>query len=304
MEVATIKLLQNTYKKLMDEPVEGFNCVPHEDNFLVWSVYLEGPKDTPYEGGIFELMMEFPVDYPMEPPKLKFVSEFWHPNVFKDGNICISILHSSTSTDNRHNELESDAERWMPSQTVSSVILSVMSLLNDPNFSSPANIDASVMWRKDFEKYREVCKKIVEKANLVNRDIFIPHPETNPEERYAYLSRAKKSNQEYEMDDNEIDWGTYDDDENFDQSSIDDSDASSKSYQGSDEDDLNENETETNDPAIDISGGQESPDKKEQPSQLMRENSDQSLNYTYLSGTKRGPTSTLCEAPTKRQRSE
>ena len=53
-----------------------------------------GPPDTPYEGGFFQAEMTFPKDYPNLPPTLQFTSEFWHPNVYPDGKVCISILHS------------------------------------------------------------------------------------------------------------------------------------------------------------------------------------------------------------------
>lgn len=110
-------------------------------------------------GGVFKLRMSFPSSFPMEPPALRFESEFWHPNgmypsiplgspadfaltaVYKDGNVCISILHAP-GEDALSGELPE--ERWLPTQTVATVMLSVVSMLSDPNISSPANLDASV----------------------------------------------------------------------------------------------------------------------------------------------------------------
>jgi len=169
--------------------VEGFLCVPDEDNFFEWSVYIEGPRDTPYEGGIFEMKMEFPKEFPMMPPELYFVSEFWHPNVYKDGKVCISILHPP-GEDELSDELP--GERWMPSQSVTSILLSVISILNDPNFSSPANVDASVECRNDFNKYTDRIKKLALSANKLNGHIKIPHPESNPEEKKK-ISRETKN---------------------------------------------------------------------------------------------------------------
>jgi Ubiquitin-conjugating enzyme len=54
--------------------------IPDEANMFRWEVFIEGPGDTPYEGGIFQLEMTFPKEYPMLPPQLRFISEFWHPN--------------------------------------------------------------------------------------------------------------------------------------------------------------------------------------------------------------------------------
>ena len=53
-----------------------------------------GPEGTPYEGGFFRAILSFPLDYPQMPPKMKFISEIWHPNVHVDGLVCISILHA------------------------------------------------------------------------------------------------------------------------------------------------------------------------------------------------------------------
>ena len=57
-----------------------------------------GPTETPYEGGFFQAEMRFPNDYPNHPPTLRFISEFWHPNVYDDGRVCISILHARAKT--------------------------------------------------------------------------------------------------------------------------------------------------------------------------------------------------------------
>src|SRR5689334_11215563 len=105
--------------------------------------------------------MSFPSDFPMSPPDLRFVSDFWHPNVYKDGRVCISILHAP-GEDVLSGELPE--ERWLPTQTVTTILLSVISLLGDPNFSSPANVDASVQWRTDPEGFRRVCNNLVSRA--------------------------------------------------------------------------------------------------------------------------------------------
>jgi len=216
-EAIALKLLQNSYKNLLEEPVEGFLCVPHEDDFFKWKVYIEGPRETPFEEGIFELVMKFPKDFPMMPPKLKFLSEFWHPNVFDSGDICISILHPP-GEDEMSNE--HPGERWMPSQTVSSILLSVISMLNDPNFSSPANVDASVMWRSDFEKYKKKVRELVEKSKDKYKDIKIPHPESNPTERKIYLEKQKlKQSDFFDYDD----YGYASDDDNNNQIGSEDS---------------------------------------------------------------------------------
>jgi len=226
MASAAAKLLQNQFKKIQSEPVEGIAVELKDDNLYEWRVFIEGPKETFYEGGIFQLVMKFPNDYPMSPPVVTFVSDFWHPNVYTDGKVCISILHPP-GVDEMSGELPE--ERWLPTQTVTTILLSIISLLNSPNTSSPANVDASVEWRKSPEAYRERIRVIVDKANKnVPPHIKIPHPDTDPLERQRQvekmriLDRPMDLDDEYdyeynnEDDDDEEEYNVDDDDDNDD----------------------------------------------------------------------------------------
>jgi len=136
--------LQKELKELNKNPVEGFKVELSDTSLFEWQVYIQGPPGTDYEGGIFKCLMNFPDEYPNAPPKMKFVSDMWHPNVYPDGGVCISILH----TPDPMNQQEREEETWRPIQTVESILVSVCSMLSDPNFSSPANVDASVELRK------------------------------------------------------------------------------------------------------------------------------------------------------------
>nr|XP_008508330.1 PREDICTED: ubiquitin-conjugating enzyme E2 R1 [Equus przewalskii] len=89
--------------------------------------------------------LKFPIDYPYSPPAFRFLTKMWHPNIYETGDVCISILHPPVD-DPQSGELPS--ERWNPTQNVRTILLSVISLLNEPNTFSPANVDASVMYRK------------------------------------------------------------------------------------------------------------------------------------------------------------
>jgi ubiquitin-conjugating enzyme E2 R len=153
--------LTKELKDLTKNPVGGFKVeVADEANLFEWNVFIAGPPDTEYESGIFKASMSFPEDYPISPPKLKFVSDFWHPNVYPDGKVCISILH----TPDPLNPEEKAEETWRPIQTVESILVSVCSMLADPNFSSPANVDASVELRKNPDAYKKKVRKLVEKS--------------------------------------------------------------------------------------------------------------------------------------------
>lgn len=137
-------------------------------------VYIEGPNETEYEGGIFQAKMTFPEDYPYSPPKIQFTSDFWHPNVYKDGKVCISILHPPGF--DPMNQQERPEERWSPAQSPETILLSIISLLSDPNLSSPANIDASVELKNSKNKYKERIKKTVEKSlKELPKDYIMPY---------------------------------------------------------------------------------------------------------------------------------
>jgi ubiquitin-conjugating enzyme E2 R len=190
---ASVKIVRDL-KSILDEPIEGVFCeFLNESNVFEWRIYFEGPEGTPYQGGIFEARMTFPQDYPMSPPSLTIMSEFWHPNVYKDGRVCISILHSP-GNDPMSGELPE--ERWMPTQTVGTIMLSFQSMLSDPNIASPANIDASIMWRDKKPDYLEKTAKLVQNANQrVPTHVIIPHPDTDPIQRGKRLEKMKRINE-------------------------------------------------------------------------------------------------------------
>jgi len=80
-----------------------------------------GPPDSPYEGGVFFLKIQFPQDYPFKPPKIKFQTKVYHCNINDKGGICLDILK----------------DNWSPALTISKVLLSICSLLTEPNPEDP-----------------------------------------------------------------------------------------------------------------------------------------------------------------------
>jgi ubiquitin-protein ligase len=174
MSTQAVARLQKELKDLMKNPVEGFKVeLVNENNLFEWQVYLAGPPGTLYDGGIFKAIMGFPENYPNSPPSMKFTSEFWHPNIYPDGKVCISILH----TPDPMNTEEKEEETWRPILTVESILVSVCSMLSDPNFSSPANVDASVELRRNPDEYKKRVRKLVEKsAKDLPPDFEMPKP--------------------------------------------------------------------------------------------------------------------------------
>ncbi len=104
---------------------------------------MTGPVGTPYEGGLFFLDITFPADYPFKPPKVAFVTSIMHPNVNATGGICLDIL----------------TKTWSPALTIGKVLLSIMSLLNEPNFADPLAGDVARIHANDPAKYAAAVRE-------------------------------------------------------------------------------------------------------------------------------------------------
>ncbi|KAL3094845.1 hypothetical protein niasHS_006140 [Heterodera schachtii] len=213
---SAIRALQMELRSLQSQPLEGFTVTCDDDNMFKWTVGIFGPPGTLYQGGYFKAHLKFPTNYPYSPPTMRFIHPVWHPNVYENGDICISILHPPV--DDPHSG-EMPSERWNPTQSVRTVLLSVISLLNEPNTSSPANVDASVMYRKykdhGDQEYATIIRKQVEKSKEEAKKDGIKVPETIDE----YVVKAKprvqgnESNDVIELDEDYYDYEDDDTDE-------------------------------------------------------------------------------------------
>mmetsp|Transcript_19728 Transcript_19728/g.58508 ORF Transcript_19728/g.58508 Transcript_19728/m.58508 type:complete len:171 (-) Transcript_19728:59-571(-) len=161
-ESHAVLLLKKQLRELTKNPVDGFSAgLVDDSNIFEWQVTIIGPPDTLYEGGFFNARLSFPKDYPNSPPNCRFTSEMWHPNVFPDGRVCISILHNPG--DDPHG-YETAAERWSPVQSVETIMISIISMLSSPNDESPANVDAAKEWREDKDGFKKKVSRIVRKS--------------------------------------------------------------------------------------------------------------------------------------------
>lgn len=134
-----------------------------KSNLYEWRVLIEGPEGSPYAGGYFPAKLSFPPDFPLSPPVMTFLTpNFWHPNVYADGRVCISILHEAKHDE--MNPMEQMDEKWRPIFGVEAIIVSVLSMLSDPNFSSPAHVDASIQMKNDPDGFRKQVKRLVDRS--------------------------------------------------------------------------------------------------------------------------------------------
>lgn len=110
-----------------------------------WTAFIKGPIGSPFEKGIYEIDIKIPVDYPMNPPKCVFKTKVYHPNVGSGGDICVDILKSE----------------WSPVMSISKVLESICSLLDDPNPNSPLNSDAASTFSQNKKEYTRIVEKYI-----------------------------------------------------------------------------------------------------------------------------------------------
>eukprot|EP01111_Echinosteliopsis_oligospora_P007539 TRINITY_DN22740_c0_g1_i1.p1 TRINITY_DN22740_c0_g1~~TRINITY_DN22740_c0_g1_i1.p1 ORF type:complete len:148 (+),score=28.53 TRINITY_DN22740_c0_g1_i1:56-499(+) len=115
------KRIQKELADLTLDPPANCSAGPKGDNIHEWAATIMGPSGSPYAGGIFFLDIHFPNEYPFTPPKVTFRTKIYHCNISSTGQICLDILK----------------DNWSPALTVSKVLLSICSLLTDPNPKDP-----------------------------------------------------------------------------------------------------------------------------------------------------------------------
>ncbi|KAL4937102.1 hypothetical protein BDV06DRAFT_216142 [Aspergillus oleicola] len=172
------RILMNEFKALSQEPWVHLEL--KNDDIFNWTIGLIVLNpDSLFYGGYFKAAMKFPSNYPYSPPEFRFLRPLYHPNIYPDGKLCISILHSP-GEDEMSGELAS--ERWSPAQRVESVLISIVSLLDDAEVSSPAHVDAGVLLRKEPEAYKEKVRTCVEasKADIPEGFEMPTHESTRP----------------------------------------------------------------------------------------------------------------------------
>jgi len=143
------------YKNI--EQTGYYSITPDEDNMFKCTGILFGPAGTCFEGGTWSFEIDFSNEYPIKPFQFKFTSNFPHPNIYPDGRMCISILHDGID----ETGYEASSIRWSPVQNINSVLMSIISMLNDPNLDSPANVDMTKLWRDNRKEYNKLIYKII-----------------------------------------------------------------------------------------------------------------------------------------------
>ena len=130
--------LKKELEKIKKDPIPHVDAGPKDETKIdLWNAIIIGPEDTPYANGIFTVSIYFPDEYPMVPPKVKFNTRIYHPNITPNGEICLDILKTN----------------WSPALDISKVLLSLCSLLSDPNPDDPLVPEVAELYIKDIEKF-------------------------------------------------------------------------------------------------------------------------------------------------------
>ena len=176
--------------------------------------------DSVFHGGYFNGEIRFSTEYPYKPPVFRFTPAIFHPNVYPDGRLCISILHSPGDDALSG---EQAGERWSPLQGVESVMLSILLLLDNPEINSPANVDASVMYRDHPAQYKTRATAAVERSK---RDIPADFVMPTSFEEAPPVKKQENDDAFWAESDEELDFGSDSDEEEMDE---DDEDAEEES---------------------------------------------------------------------------
>ncbi|KAA3460558.1 hypothetical protein ERO13_A12G192700v2 [Gossypium hirsutum] len=116
----------------------GIRVSPKSDNLARLTGIIPGPLGTPYEGGSFEIDITLPDGYPFEPPKMKFVTKVWHPNISsQSGAICLDILK----------------DQWSPALTLKTALLSVQALLSAPEPDDPQDAVVAQQYLREYQTF-------------------------------------------------------------------------------------------------------------------------------------------------------
>lgn len=164
-----LKRLKRELEDMLKEPLPHCSAMPNEEDIFQWTASIHGPKDTPYEEGVFDLIMIFSSEYPFKPPKVSFKTRIYHPNINSTGGICLDILKDA----------------WSPALTISKILLSVCSLLADPNPDDPLVPEIAKLYHDDPEKYASQAREYTQryamkKSASASASVSAPAPTPTP----------------------------------------------------------------------------------------------------------------------------
>jgi ubiquitin-conjugating enzyme E2 D/E len=141
--MSDVKRLKKELNDMQKDDTPNLSAAPINDNLFEWNAVILGPVGTPYEGGIFNIRISIPPGYPFKPPTFIFKTKIYHPNINSAGSICLDILKN----------------QWSPALTLSKILLSICSLLADPNPDDPLVPEIANLIKNNKELYLKTAKE-------------------------------------------------------------------------------------------------------------------------------------------------
>jgi ubiquitin-conjugating enzyme E2 D/E len=134
----TERRIKKELEELQKNPPENCSAgLIAANDIYQWQATIMGPEGSPYHGGLFYLKINLSTDYPFKAPKISFVTKIYHCNVNVNGAICLDILK----------------DKWSPALTISKALLSICSLMDDPNPNDPLVHEIAELLIKDKAKH-------------------------------------------------------------------------------------------------------------------------------------------------------
>jgi len=140
---SSAKRIQKELAEISLDPPCNCSAGPKGDNLYEWSSTIMGPAGSPYAGGVFFLDIHFPQEYPFKPPKVVYRTKIYHCNINSSGAICLDILK----------------DNWSPALTISKVLLSICSLLTDPNPLDPLVPSIANQYMNDKNEHDKIARE-------------------------------------------------------------------------------------------------------------------------------------------------
>ena len=134
--------LKKEYEELQKNDIPNISAGLKNGNLYEWEAVILGPDGTPYSNGVFHLNVSISSDYPFKPPIVIFKTKIYHPNINSAGNICLDILKNN----------------WNASLTISKILLSICSLLSDPNPEDPLVPEIANLLKTNPGEYYNTAK--------------------------------------------------------------------------------------------------------------------------------------------------
>lgn len=140
----SLERIKREYELIKEDPPANCSAGPldSDNDMFSWQATIMGPTESAYEGGVFFLDIKFPKEYPFKPPKVCFITKIYHPNINSAGAICLDILK----------------DQWSPALTISKVLLSICSLLTDPNPEDPLVPSIAKLYKTNKKLYNTRAK--------------------------------------------------------------------------------------------------------------------------------------------------